>query len=138
MSCVEEAAGGIVGHAAAEPRRRPGVAVGPAQSLDASARDNKDRQRATIGWWLTGQAPRDECSGTKSRRSSTHSVERSVSADDGDDKDERVLTGKSGPCHQSEPNVAAPTISLKSPTAEPQRQTPTGQRLGGDESKAKS
>ena len=34
----------------------------------------------------------------------------------------RVLTGKSGPCHQSEPNVAAPTISLKSPTAEPTRQ----------------
>ena len=33
VSCVEEAAGGIVGHAAAEPRRRPGVAVGPAQSL---------------------------------------------------------------------------------------------------------
>ena len=96
MSCVEEAAGGIVGHASAEPRRRPGVAVGPAQSLDASARDNKDRQRATIGWWLTGQAPRDECSGTKSRRSSTHSVERSVSGDDCDEKMQESAHGKVG------------------------------------------
>ena len=55
--------------------------------------------------------------------------QRSVSVDYGGKKDARVLTGKSGPCHQSEPNVAAPTMSLKSPTAEPQRQTPI-QALG--------
>ena len=55
--------------------------------------------------------------------------QQSVSVEYGGKKDARVLTGKSGPCHQSEPNVAAPTMSLKSPTAEPQRQTPI-QALG--------